>query len=134
MPGKAIQSPFLAGNAFGTVANRFGHSLVPQNYRHGFQAHSPVLDIKGKGKFKETDFDAAFAQVVSSFETVPAKAEEQSLGAVDPVEELEVGLGQARLDDDVPVVTPEEAIHNVEFRRFVLVNAVNVVPMAYPFL
>ena len=134
MPGKAIQSPFLAGNAFGTVANRFGHSLVPQNYRHGFQAHSPALDIKGKGKFKETDFDAAFAQVVSSFETVPAKAEEQTSGAVDPVEELEKGLDQARLDDDVPIVTPEEALHNVEFRRFVLVNAVNVTLVAYSFL
>ena len=114
------------------MANRFGHNPVPQNYRHGFQAHSPVLDIKGKGKFKETDFDAAFAQVVSSFETVPAKSEEQTSGAVDPVEELEKGLGQARLDD-VPVVTPEEAIHNLDFRRFVLVNEVTAT-LAYSFL
>jgi len=52
---------------------------------------------------------------VASFETVPAKSEEQTSGAVDPVEELEKGLGQARLDD-VPVVTPEDTIHNVDFR------------------
>jgi peroxin-5 len=105
----------LAGNTFGTLTNRFGSNLVPQNYRQGFQAHSPVLDIKGKGKFKGIDFDAAFAQALSPFETAPAKVEEQTSGAVDPVEELERDLGQAKLDD-VPVVTPEEAIRNVEFR------------------
>ena len=130
MQGEAIQSPFLAGNAFGTMANRFGLNLVPQNYRQGFQAQSPVLDIKGKGKFKETDFDAAFAQAVSSFETAPTKVEEQTSGVVDPVEELEKDLGQAKLDD-VPV-TPEEAIRNLEFKGFVIANAVTTTLMAHP--
>jgi hypothetical protein len=115
------------------LANRFGPNLAPQNYRQGFQAHSPILDIKGKGKFKGIDFDAAFAQALSSFETAPVKVEEQTSGAVDPVEELERDLGQAKLDD-VPVVTPEEAIRNMEFRRFVVVNAVTTTLMAYPLL
>jgi hypothetical protein len=115
------------------VANRFGLNLVPQNYRQGFAAHSPVLDIKGKGKFKETDFDAAFAQAMSSFEAAHAKVEEQTSGAVDPVEELEKDLGQAKLDD-VSVVTPEEAIRQVEFKRFVVANAVTATLMAYPLL
>ncbi|KAF8502275.1 peroxisome targeting signal receptor [Russula emetica] len=110
--GKAMQSPHLTGNTFGTVSNRFGPNLVPQNYRRGFEACSPVLDIKGKGKIKETDFDAAFAQVVSSFET--AKVEPTS-GSVDPMEELEKDLNQAKLDD-VPVVTAEEAIRHAEFK------------------
>ena len=121
MQGKAIQSPYLTGNTFGTVSNRFGLDLVPQNYRQGFQARSAVLDIKGKGKIRETDFDAAFAQVFSSLETAPAKIEPTS-GSVDPVGELEKDLNQAKLDD-VPVVTPEEAIRNVEFKRFVAANA-----------
>ncbi len=109
------------------MANRFGLNLVPQSYRQGFEARSPVLDIKGKGKIKETDFDAAFAQVVSSLETAPAKVEEQTSGSVDPVEELEKDFDQAKLDD-VPVVTSEEAIRNVEFKRFVVTSAVTREP------
>ncbi len=115
-----MQSPYFTGNAFGTVANRFALNLVPQTYRPGFEARPPVLDIKGKGKIKETDFDAVFAQVVSSLETGPANVDQTSR-VVDPVEGLERDLGQAKLDD-VPVVTPEEAIHHVEFKRFVVLN------------
>jgi hypothetical protein len=103
------------------VSNRFGLNLVPQNYLQGFEARSPALDIKGKGKIKGTDFDAAFAQVVSSLETTTAKVEPTS-GSVDPVEELEKDLNQAKLDD-VPVVSPEETIRHVEFKRFVAANA-----------
>ena len=51
------------------MANRFGLNMMPQNYRQGFDVPSPVLDIKGKGKLKEMDFDAAFAQVASSLDT-----------------------------------------------------------------
>ena len=116
-----MQSPHLTGNAFGTVSNRFGFNIVPQNYHQGFEARSPILDIKGKGKIKETDFDAAFAQVVSSLETVPAKVEPTS-GLVDPVEELENGLNRAKLDD-VPVVNPEEAMSHIKFKRCVAANA-----------
>ena len=115
---KAIQSSYLTGNAFGTVSNHFGLNLVPQNYRQGFEARMPVLDIKGKGKIKETDFDAAFAQFVSPLQTPPAKAEPTS-GSTDPMEELEKDFNQANLGD----VTPEEAISHVEFKRFVAANA-----------
>ena len=101
------------------MSNRFGLNTIPQNYHQGFEARSPVLDIKGKGKIKETDFDAAFAHVVSSLETAPAKVEPTS--AVDPVEELEKDLNQAKLDD-VPAVTQEEEIRHVEFKRFVASN------------
>ena len=111
------------------MSNRFGLNLVPQNYSQGFEVRSPVLDIKGKGKIKETDFDAAFAQVVSSLESAPAKVEPTS-GSVDPVEELEKDLNQAQLDD-VPVVTPEEAMRHVEFKRFVTANASTVTLTAY---
>jgi hypothetical protein len=111
------------------VSNRFGLNLVPQNYRQGIDARSPVLDIKGKGKIKETDFDAAFAQVVSSLETASARVEPTS-GLVDPVEELEKDLNQAKLDD-VPVVTAEEAMRHVEFKRFVVVNASTATLTAY---
>lgn len=119
MLGKATQSPFLAGNDFGTVANRFGLNMMPQDYHQGFDAHSSVLDIKGKGKFKETDFDAAFAQITSSLETAPAKTEDRTSEAVDPVDELGKDLGQTKLGD-VSVVTPEDAIRQVEFKKFVV--------------
>jgi peroxin-5 len=121
MQTQATQSSYLAGNVFGTMANRFGLNMMPQNYLQGFDLQSPILDIKGKGKFKETDFDAAFAQVASSLETGSAKVEGQTSGTVDPVEELEKDLGEAKLDD-VAVVTPEDAIRQVEFKRFVAPN------------
>jgi len=103
------------------MANRFGLNMMPQNYPQGFDVPSPVLDIKGKGKLKETDFDAAFAQVASSLDTTPAKVEVRTSAAVDPVAELEKDLGQAKLDD-VPLVTPEDAIRHVEFKRSVVLN------------
>ena len=102
------------------MANRFGLNVVPQNFRQGFDVPSAVLDIKGKGKFKETDFDAAFAQVASSLDTATA---------VDPMDELEKDLSQAKLED-VPVVTPEDAMRHVEFKKFVALNHV-VTLMAY---
>ena len=111
------------------MSNRFGPNLGPQTYRQGFEARSPVLDIKGKGKIKVTDFDVAFAQVVSSLETTPAKAEPIS-GSVDPVEELEKDLNQAKLDD-VPVGTQEEAMRHVDFKRFVAANASTATLTAY---
>lgn len=126
----SIQSPHLTGNAFGTVSSRFGLNFVPHNYRQGFEASSPVLDIKGKGKIQETDFDAAFAQVVSSLEIAPAKVEPTSR-SIDPVDALEKDLNQAKLDD-VPVVAPDEAIRQVEFKRFVAANASTATLTAYP--
>jgi hypothetical protein len=125
-----MQSPHLTGNAFGIVSNRFGFNLVPQNYHQGFDARSPVLDIKGKGKIKETDFDAAFAQVASSLETAPAKVKPTS-GLVDTMEELEHDLNQAKLDD-VPVVTPEEEFRHMEFKRCVAANALTATLTAHP--
>lgn len=103
------------------MANRFGLNMMPQNYRQGFDVPSPVLDIKGKGKLKETDFDAAFAQVASSLDTAPAKLEVRTSAAVDPVAELEKDLSQAKLDD-VPLVTPEDAVRHVEFKRSVVLS------------
>jgi len=97
------------------MANRFGLDMMPQNYRQGFDVPSPVLDIKGKGKLKETDFDAAFAQVASSLDTTTAKVEVRTSAAVDPVVELEKGLSQAKLDD-VPLVIPEDGVRHVEFK------------------
>lgn len=118
----------MTGNA---VSNRFGLNLLPLNYHQGFEARSPVLDIKGKGKIKETDFDAAFAQVVSSLETAPAKVEPTS-GLVDPVEELENVFNRAAKLDDVPVVTPEEALRHVDFKRCVGANASTATLTEYP--
>jgi hypothetical protein len=117
----AVQNPYLAGNAFGTVANRFGLNAVPQSYLQGFDAHATALDVKGKGKFKGTDFDAVFAQAVSSLETVPTKVEARISGTSDPVEELEAELGKAKLDD-IRGVTSDELIGEVEFKRFVVSN------------
>ena len=95
------------------MANRFGLNAVPQAYLQGFDAHA---DVKGKGKFKETDFDAAFAQAASSITAVPAEIETQSSG--DTVDELEKELNNARLDD-VPATTPEELLSKVEFKKSV---------------
>jgi len=95
------------------MANRFGLNAAPQTYLQGFDAHA---DVKGKGKFKETDFDAAFAQAASSITTAPAKIETQSSG--DTVDQLEKDLNNARLDD-VPATTHEELLGNVEFKRSV---------------
>lgn len=122
MQRKAIQSPHLTGNAFGTVSTRFGLNFAPLNYHQGFEARSPGFDVKGKGKIKETDFDAAFAQVVSSLETAPPKVETTS-GSEDPVEELENIFNRAAKLDEGPVVTTEEALGNVEFKRYVGANA-----------
>lgn len=107
------------------MASRFGFNMMPQHYRQGFDVPSPILDIKGKGKLKETDFDAAFAQVASSLDTAPAKVEDRTSAAVDPVEELQKDLSQAKLDD-VPLVTPEDAIRHVEFKRFVDLSVPNI--------
>lgn len=93
------------------MANRFGLSAAPQAYLQGFNAHT---DVKGKGKFKETEFDAAFAQAASSITVAPAKMETQS--SEDTVDELEKELNNARLDD-VPTATPEDLLRNVEFKR-----------------
>ena len=113
------KSPYLVGSAFAT--NRFGLNSVPPGYRQGFDTRSLVLDIKGKGKFKETDFDAAFAQAASSLEIVPTKVEPQSSGTSDQVDELETALGKVKLDD-IPVI-PDEFIHQIDFQRLVGSNA-----------
>ncbi|KAI9463608.1 peroxisome targeting signal receptor [Lactarius psammicola] len=91
-PINSTQNPHLIGNGFGTMANGFGLNAAPQTYLQGFDAHA---DVKGKGKFKETDFDAAFAQAASSI--TAAKIETQSSG--DAVDQLEKDLNNARLDD-----------------------------------
>ncbi|KAI0266835.1 peroxisome targeting signal receptor [Gloeopeniophorella convolvens] len=112
-PTNTTQAQYMSGSAFGTMANRYGgFNGMPQNYLQSFDGQAPVLDIKGKGKFKETDFDAAFAQVASSFETTPAQAE----ALADPVVELEKDLGKTSLDD-APAATPEEVLGHVEFKN-----------------
>lgn len=103
------------------MASRYGLNMMPQNYRQGLDVPSPLLDMKGKGKLKETDFDAAFAQAASSLDTVTAKVEDLTSAAVDPVEELEKDFSQAKLDD-VSLVTPEDVIRHVEFKRFVILT------------
>ena len=107
----------MIGNGFGMMANGFGLNAAPQAYLQGFDAHS---DFKGKGKFKETDFDAAFAQAVSSITATSAKIEIQSSG--DVVDELEKDLNNARLDD-ATAVTSEGLLGNVEFKRSVRPSA-----------
>jgi hypothetical protein len=114
------KSPYLVGNSFTTMTNRFGLNSVPPSYRQGFDTHSLVLDIKGKGKFKETDLDAAFARAASSLEIVPAKVEPQSSGTSDPVDDLddlETVLGEVKLDDE-PLIR-DEGIYQLDFKRFV---------------
>lgn len=113
MNGAATQNSHLIGNGFGTMANRFGLNAAPQAYLQGFDAHA---DVKGKGKFKEAEFDAAFAQAASSIITTPARIETQSSG--DTVDELEKELNNTRLDD-APTATPEDLLRNVEFQRSV---------------
>ncbi|KAH9083488.1 peroxisome targeting signal receptor [Lactarius deliciosus] len=107
-PVNSTQNPHLIGNGFGTMGSRFGLNAAPQAYLQGFDAHA---DVKGKGKFQETDFDAAFAQAASSI--TAAQIEIQSSG--DAVDELEKDLNNARLDD-VPA-TPEELLGDAEFKR-----------------
>ncbi len=96
------------------MANRFGLNAAPQTYIQMFDAN---IDVKGKGKFKETDFDAAFAQAASSIVVAHAKVETLSPG--DAVDELEKDLRNTKLDD-VSVAAPEELVRNVEFKRSVL--------------
>ncbi|KAH8990526.1 peroxisome targeting signal receptor [Lactarius akahatsu] len=104
----STQNSHLIGNGFGTMGSRFGLNAAPQAYLQGFDAHA---DVKGKGKFQETDFDAAFAQAASSI--TAAQIEIQSSG--DAVDELEKDLNNARLDD-VPAATPEDLLGEAEFK------------------
>jgi hypothetical protein len=113
------KSPYLVENAF--ARNRFGLNSVPPSYLQGFDTRSLVLDIKGKGKFKETDFDAAFAQAASSLEIVTTKVEPQSSGTSDQVDDLVSVLGKVKLDD-VSII-PDEFIHQIDFKRLVGSNA-----------
>ncbi|KAF8274493.1 peroxisome targeting signal receptor [Lactarius quietus] len=106
----STQNPQLMGNGFGIMANRFGVNAAPQGYLQGFDAHA---DVKGKGKFKETDFDAAFAQAASSITATSAKIETQSSG--DAVDDLEKDLNNARLDD-ASATTPEGLLGSVGFK------------------
>jgi hypothetical protein len=116
----------LVGNTFATVANHFGLNVVPPNYLQGFDTHSLALGSKGKGKFKEIEFDAAFAQAASSLEIVSPKVETQSSRT--SMEELEAVLAKAKLDD-IPVVTPDQVINEVEFKRFVRFNLPTMHPL-----
>jgi hypothetical protein len=99
---------------------------MPPSYLQGFDAHSLALDSKGKGKFKEIDFDAAFAQAASSFEIVSPKVEARSSRT--SMEELEAGLAKAKLDD-IPVLTPDQVLNQVEFKRFVRFNLSTMHPL-----
>ncbi|KAH9040745.1 peroxisome targeting signal receptor [Lactarius pseudohatsudake] len=108
-PVNSTQNSHLIGNGFGTMGSRFGLNAAPQAYLQGFDAHA---DVKGKGKFKEIDFDAAFAQAASSI--TPAQIEIQSSG--DAVDELAKDLNNARLDE-VPAATPEELLGEAEFKN-----------------
>lgn len=99
------------------MSNGYGLNTTPQAFLQGFDAHA---DVKGKGKFKETDFDAAFAQAATSITATTAKIETQSSG--DAVDELEKDFSSARLDDAV-AATPEGLLGSVGFKRSVLMSA-----------
>ena len=103
------------------MGNGFGLNAAPQAYLQGFDAHA---DVKGKGKFKETDFEAAFAQAASSITATSAKIETQSSG--DAVDELEKDLSNARLDE-APTAPPEELLGSVGFQRSVHSNVLTLV-------
>lgn len=105
------------GNGYGMMGNGFGLNAAPQAFLQGFDAHA---DVKGKGKFQETDFDAAFAQAASSITATTAKIETQSSG--DVVDELEKDLNKARLED-AAAATPEGLLGSVGFQRSVLTSA-----------
>lgn len=107
----------MIGNGFGIMANGFGLNAAPQAFLQGFDAHA---DVKGKGKFKDIDFDAAFAQAASSITATTAKIETQSSG--DAVDELEKDLNKARLED-AAAATPEGLLGSVGFKRSVLTSA-----------
>lgn len=106
----STQNPQMVRNGFGMMANGFGLNAAPQAFLQGFDAHA---DVKGKGKFKETDFDAAFAQAASSITATTAKIETQPSG--DAVDELEKDLNKARLED-AAAATPEGLLGSVGFQ------------------
>lgn len=111
------------------MTNGYGLNATPQAFLQGFDAHA---DVKGKGKFKETDFDAAFAQAATSITATTAKIETQSSG--DAVDELEKDLNSARLDDAV-AATPEGLLGSVGFKRSVFTSALaSVKLMIFTFL
>jgi len=64
---------------------------------HGLNANFNVVEGKGKGKSREADFEAAFAQIAASL--TPAQAEVSGLAEVeDGVTDIEESLKNVSLD------------------------------------
>lgn len=68
-----------------------------------FSMMQPMQNLgKGKGKMRDEDFEAAFAQYAQP-ETQSAKIEEVK----DDLAELENGLSDTKLDDKVPLLNDD---------------------------
>lgn len=70
-------------------------SGMPQTYFRGMEQPS-IEQGKGKGKMKEEDFEAAFAQAAASIQSAPLQS-----AHVEEVDELGEALAQASVDDGV---------------------------------
>lgn len=85
----------LYGNMGLGMSSMYANSMPPQNYFRGLEQPSAVEQRKGKGKMKEEDFEAAFAQVVASMDNAPLQS-----ARVDEVDEVGEKLAESSLDEE----------------------------------
>lgn len=87
-------SPGLYGNTGFATSSMYANGM-PQTYFRGME--QPVIEQgKGKGKMKEEDFEAAFAQAAASLQSAPLQS-----AHVEEVGELGEALAETSLDDGV---------------------------------
>ncbi|KIJ68144.1 hypothetical protein HYDPIDRAFT_165843 [Hydnomerulius pinastri MD-312] len=70
-PGPQItdgQRPYTGLHNYSMPTNMYGSSLGASPYYHGFTPVPQIASDKGKGKARESDFEAAFAQAVASLQ------------------------------------------------------------------
>ncbi|KAI0320927.1 hypothetical protein OF83DRAFT_1168929 [Amylostereum chailletii] len=97
---QAMQSPVLQNqmSPYGNSSFMYGGmNSFPQNYMQGLGSPPSLALDKGKGKLKEADFDAAFAQIDASLQ--PAQAIAHKPEVADEAQELTDNLSSATLND-----------------------------------
>jgi len=75
-----------------------------------YAAHQSVDQSKGKGKLRESDFEAAFAQAAASVSPLQEQETAKIVEVKDDVADIEEALKETKLDDGDPQT-------NAEFKR-----------------
>ncbi|KAI0062885.1 TPR-like protein [Artomyces pyxidatus] len=99
----------------GNMSTMYGMSSMASAYPPAFGATSPTLlpeQSKGKGKFQQSDMEAAFAQYASSFQRIQTQSQPQE--STDGVSQLTEDLSATTLTDPSAA---DEQMEGTEFKH-----------------